>query len=344
MKEWLKIYSLYYTRCLFMTGACILLGILGWTSMYLMTPSTEGFRLLLFPEDQNLSLDFSFVISFHENRSVGIESQGEYRVWGKLDGSPHPLDNGMGYRLSFDSLSIKNQEGLTVLQYQRGENYSYRYRSDPRWDEEERTAIYRAFSIDPTNSLSSEDDSLLRKSFNVFINEQGQVMEILLPPKIQSAIHRGIEFLACGPLVEQLLTHPRTLPPLFSREAPRNLWLTKGRFITPVTLQHQIVKQEGPSIQISTKSATNADENPGDITASSYWLQQQNATDVTHDWKIDWVYDEPSQGIREADFSFHSFFKGSYFGVPSHLNYLIAGKTKFSFEVKRLSINDFETP
>ncbi|MFT4552370.1 MAG: hypothetical protein ACI9S8_000995 [Chlamydiales bacterium] len=344
MKEWLKIYSLYYTRCLFMTGVCIILGVLGWTAMYLCLPPPENPRTLQFPKDQNLALDFSFVISFSENRSVGNNSKGEYRVWGKLDGSPRPLDTGMGYRLSFDSLSIKNHEDLLVLEYRRGENYSYRYRSDPRWNESEINSIYQAFSIDPTNNLSSEDNSLLRKSFKIFVSEQGQIMEFLLPPQLQSAIHRGVEHLACGPLVELLLTHPETLPPLLSKGSPHERWITHGSFLTPITLQHQIVTRDGPTTQIATKTTPSTADVTNDQSKQSLWLQRQNTTDVKHEWNIDWTFDEPSQGIKEADFSFHSFLTGNYFGVPSYLNYLINGKTKISFENKSLSINDFETP
>ena len=287
-------------------------------------------------------LYFSGRISYQESVFSDRKSSGKYIISGALRGNPRSMKNGTSYRFLLDSLSISDSSSTLIISFKNYGNETYLYQSDPRLGEEKRKEIFNSFSIDFLESSSLEDHSLLRESFHIFIDKQGRILEFVFSEKLRKAIRSSLKNLACAPIVEEIFSHSERLPPLFSSAVEKeDVWTTEGRFLIPVSLKHSIKRKYGNMIDVFSESIPPSKEDRESPFGLSSWLTQYNADDLSHNWRLQWTYDESSQSISFISCSLQTLFSSRFLGIESLFSYSLNLSFQVFFEESDFSLSNF---
>lgn len=294
--------------------AAMTIALLGWWLLFLVATSGPLPRSLELPPDKEIVVALEATI---DTRSAEENAGTTWKATGILRGKPRPVVDGVSYTCLWDRLTIMDAEGRTLLAFERLPGPTYLYRSDPRLSDAQRTAIFEAFHIDTSNEAANADRSLLQERLDVMVERDGRITEIAIAAPLRNAIHAKLAGSPFRKLVEQLLSQPEQLPPLFTCRGNERCWQTDGTLLVPITVTHTV------------KTAANAITTVSSHTASTSTADHRG---ITLDWMTDWDYDEYSRTIPQLSSQLKIELANTLFGSKEsaclHAN--IAAKITFA--------------
>lgn len=315
---WFKAYTPYFIRCLFLTSLSMIFGMLAWGGMFLIASSSFS-RNFSFPSDQEIVIDFSTHLTLSEDMIKKEPLKKTYFIEGTLVGIPRPFKGAINYKFTCKSFSIRNEKKHLIIAFEANkEEQRYLYRTDPVWSEEQRLAIFKAFSIDLENTLSSNDNSVFRQTFSLHINNKGEIREIALPSMLRNHINSALNSLSTPYLSKVFFANSHTLPALFppKGKSQEDSWTTKN---SSLTFTHKITKTDKHIISVTTQIQTNPKED------------RENSRSFQSAGKLLWTYDKNSKKLLNMHCSLDSTSFTNFFGNTSGSHYCIETKLQPSF-------------
>ncbi|SCA62683.1 hypothetical protein SCG7109_AC_00210 [Chlamydiales bacterium SCGC AG-110-M15] len=332
-----KFYKADILSCATWLSRVATLGLTCWAFFYFLSPN-EKQNFPLFPSNkQPLLIHLSGELTFNENSLITIQNAGQYRFKGQLKARPTPLATGTLLHMRWRQLLIYDHENRLVIAFIE-DNGAIRYRSDPFWTDEERDAIYQAFSVDITNTDPSADQSHFRQPFKFYVTHLGGISEINLPRLLKVALRSSLDNLAVAPFIEQAIDHPENIPPLLSAKSNLDTWNTEGAILSPLKMHYRKKSQFGHLLHVQGQSERISSKQSPLSSESKAWFAHQQKDLLAENLKVRWEYDLNARLLKSLDIDFSGQMEGHLLNSESLYQYQLKASAQFELEKQKPAI------
>ena len=321
-----------------LTGLSALAGLTVWMLLFfLASPKGQDFRQLVFPESQDMVVQFEGEFDFKETTIISPIIKGYYKFNGTLRAESELLYKGASFNCLFDEFIIRDENNKLILHFQRFP-HALRYRVDPSFTEDERRQIFLAFHINTEESNPADDQSILQEPFNIFVTHKAKISNVTMGPILKAVLHHALGTHPGSPILKQYLSHPDHFPSLFNETSTTNRWYSDGFFMEPITFIHA-VQLENKNIE---RISTHAKSRPPLPRERSYskkgWIGNHNKKITLHDWRLNWEFDSNAHQIKSLDLDLQLKLEGSFMAANDELEYNLKLKTTMDFEQAKETI------
>ncbi len=294
----------------FILGAFLLIGAFFAFFSFWDNAPKKLYRLVP-PADKLLTLELSGKVS-------------QYQFTGTLKCRPRPFQNGISYYCQFTDLEISDKR--TIIEYRQINDHDHLYRTDPSWSELDRERIFSAFNIDLTNDAPSDDGSLIRQPLTIFINDLGQIGEVILTKSLRRALLAVVGNSPASILLQEAFNNPQNLPPLMPNKKALSSWHTAGTFLIPINFIHY--KSGGT---INTRTTLQQGSSPSGFSNNYALLNNHKLAISDFSWSTKWDYDEDARVITQLSSQFFICLSSEFLGNISEQAYTCELEARASF-------------
>lgn len=248
-----------------------------------------------FPADKDLRLHLTTNLAIKSNTLKENYQSQDYTVEAICRGRLHSsAEGGNLYRFTWEYLKVK-KKGLekNLFTYELLDKAAIRYRCSEELSEKQRKEIFDFFGIDLQDKEFSQDQSFLRKTFELTLGERGSFGPLKFHPAFRRSISRATDSSLSQPIIFELIDDSKNIISWLPKITRQKRWRSRGEFLVPLLWQHEKIENQGPNVRTITKSYK--DE------VLKKWVQRPFLQDLRltrNDWKLECDVDKKQQRMK----------------------------------------------
>ncbi|MCH1430407.1 MAG: hypothetical protein L7U87_06565 [Chlamydiales bacterium] len=248
-----------------------------------------------FPADKDLKLQLKTDLLVKSNTIKENYQTQSYTLEAICRGKLISSEEGANlYRFNWEYLKV-TKEGLKqdLFLYELLDKAAIRYRCSEELSEKQRKEIFDFFGIDVQSKEFSQDQSFLRKSFELNLGERGSFGPLKLHPAFRRSISRATDSSLSQPIIFELIDDSKNIISWLPKITRQKRWRSRGEFLVPLLWQHERFEGEGPIVKTVIKSYK--DE------VLKKWVQRPFLQDLRltkNNWKLECDVDRKQQRMK----------------------------------------------